>query len=291
MKSNEQLQKSGKRRAEGSATAKTRSGSNGFVSAPLRRAAQIVEVVSAAPEGLSLNQIAMMVGLPPSTTHRLVRSLLAIGYLALNENRRTYFLGSRLVHVMHAAFGPKNIQALVEPILSRLVFRFGQVFYVNQLIAEKARVMAFVLPDVVERALVIPGEYSPIHATAGGKAIFASQDNGVIDRQLAQPLKKFLPNTITDPALIRAELSRVRKQGYALTKSEFGIGVTAIAVPVNVPEAGVIYSVCMAGFEAHLFDRFSLKTYVTALRKAAGEFSSVLAVANNRSGSRIAGTR
>lgn len=261
------------------------SASNGSVSAPLRRAAQIVEVVSTAAEGLALNQIASMVGLPPSTTHRLVKSLLAIGYLALNEDRRTYFLGSRLVHVMHAAFGSKNIQALVEPILSRLVLRFGQVFYVNHLIAEKARVVAFVMPEVVERALVIPGEYSPIHATAGGKAIFAFQDQAVIGRQLSQPLKKILPNTVTDPVLVRKELERVRKQGYALTRSEFGMGVTAIAVPVDLPDAGVVYSIGMAGFESHLFDRYSLRAYVNALRHAASEFRSVLAVAHKRTGS------
>jgi DNA-binding IclR family transcriptional regulator len=134
----------------------------------------------------------------------------------------------------------------------------------------------------VERALVIPGEYSPIHATAGGKAIFAFQDQAVIDRQLSQPLKKILPNTITDPALVRKELDSVRRQGYALTRSEFGMGVTAIAVPVDVPDAGVVYSIGMAGFESHLFDRFSLKAYVSALRHAAAELSSILTVARNR---------
>jgi DNA-binding IclR family transcriptional regulator len=250
-------------------------------SAPLMRAAQIIDVVSAAPDdGLPLNRITSLVGLPASTTYRLVKSLLAIGYLAQNEHHKTYHVGRRLMQVMHSAFGGRNVQALAAPILMRLVNKFGQVFYVNQLIAEHARVVAFVMPEIIQRPLVIPGEYSLIHATAGGKAIYAFQDKSVIDRQLAERLQKFLPDTITDPAAVREELARVRKRGYALTRSEYGMGVSAIAVPVEIPHAGVLYSIGVAGFDSHFFETYPIRDYVAALRSAAAEFRSSLTAAH-----------
>lgn len=240
-------------------------------SVPLSRAALIVDAVAAFREGVTLKKIGEAVGLPASTTHRLVNSLLAIGYLAMDEREKTYHLGRRLVRVMHVAFGPRNIQALADPVLSRLLRQFGQVFYINQLIVDKVRLVAFAMPEIAERALIIPGEYSPIHATASGKAIFAFQDDAAIEKQLAMPLKKFLDNTRTDPSTVRGELERVRRQGYAVTHSEFEMGVTAIAVPIDIPHAGVVFSVGVTGLEHQIFEDHPAEVYIDELRKAAVE--------------------
>lgn len=244
---------------------------------PLTRAAQVVDAVAAAKEGVTLKRISEGVGLPASTTHRIVNSLVSIGYLAMNENEKTYYLGRRLVRVMHVAFGARNVQAVADPILSRLLRQFGQVFYVNQLIVDKVRLVAFAMPEVAERALIVPGEYSPIHATASGKAIFAFQNSTAVDQQLAKPLQRYLPNTITDPAMVRRELALVRAQGFAVTHSEFELGVTALAVPIDIPYAGVVFSIGVTGLEQQIFDQFPLETYVAELKDAALELGASLA--------------
>lgn len=246
-------------------------------SMPLTRAAQVIDAVAATKEGVTLKKISEAVGLPASTTHRIVNSLVAIGYLATSENDKTYHLGRRLVRVMHVAFGSRNVQAVADPILSRLLRQFGQVFYVNQLIVDKVRLVAFAMLEVAERALIVPGEYSPIHATASGKAIFAFQERSAIDQQLAKPLQKYLPNTIIDPEIVREELEHVRKQGYAVTHSEFELGVTALAVPIDIPYAGVVFSIGVTGLEQQIFDQYPIETYVAELRDAALELRSSLA--------------
>ncbi|RWI88898.1 helix-turn-helix domain-containing protein [Mesorhizobium sp.] len=143
----------------------------------------------------SLKQISEAVGLPASTTHRLVNSLVAIGYLSGNDPDKTYYIGRRLLLILHTAFRSRKVQARAEPALKRLMQSFGLVLYVDQLIAEKARMVAFVLPECVERALVIFGEHTPINATAAGKAIFAFQEARIIDRQFAGDLPKFQPKS------------------------------------------------------------------------------------------------
>lgn len=251
---------------------------SGRGSAPFSRAALIIDYVAGTTGGASLKQISEAVGLPASTTHRLVNSLVAIGYLSGNDRDKTYYLGRRLLLTLHTAFGSRKVQAMAEPVLKRLVQRFGLVFYVNQLIAEKVRMVAFVLPERVERALVIPGEYTPINATAAGKAIFAFQEARVIDRQLAGDLPKFQPSTITDPAMVRKELELVRERGYAITNSEFEMGVIAIAVPIELQETGVVFSIGLAGFERQMFDQHTLEAYVAALKKAAKELQVALSI-------------
>ena len=245
-------------------------------SAPLGRAAQVIDIVAGTPGGLPLNRIAEEAGLPPSTTHRLLRSLLSIGYLAVDEGRRTYRLGRRLIRVFHAAFGPPNVEAVAEPILARLVETFGQVFFVNQLVAGRAKLAAFAVPSGAPRSLVVPGEFSPIHATAAGKAIFAFEDEAMIERALSQPLEKYQPATMTDPDAIRRELALVRERGYALSQSEFDAGVTALAVPVAVEGIGVTYAIGTAGIETSFFERHSLEQYVAAMTLAAQDLRAHL---------------
>lgn len=245
-------------------------------SAPLTRAAQIVDIVAANRGGLTLKKISEAVGLAPSTTHRMVNSLVAIGYLASREDEKTYELGQRLIRVMHMAFGSRNIQTLSDPVLTRLLRQFGQVSYVNQLVGHKVRLVAFATPERMDRTLVVPGEASPIHATASGKAIFAFQDATIVDRELSLPLQKFLPNTIVDPAAVREELANVRNKGYAITKSEFDLGVTALAVPIEIPNAGVVFSIGITGFENQMFFNATIEQYVRALSEAADELKPVL---------------
>ena len=248
----------------------------GAASAPLSRAAIIIDVVAAAPEGLTLNRIAEETELPVSTTHRLLRSLVSIEYLSTDSGRRTYRIGRRLARVFRAAFGPADIQTVAEPVLAALVQKFGQVFYLNQLVGGRIRLVAFVLPSGGRRSLVVPGEFSPIHATAAGKAIVAFESEAAIERHLRRPLEKFQPATLTDAGQLRREFELTRKRGYALSQSEFDAGVTALALPVSVEGAGVVFALGTAGMETTMFERYPLDNYVRTLSDAVHELQARL---------------
>ena len=190
----------------------------------MSRAARIVDAVAVARNGLTQQQIADVVGLPPSTTFRLVRSLIAVGYLAFEADRKVYHLGRRIIRLFHMRMAAERIQALVEPVLHDVVHQFNQICYLTQLHNDEVRLVAFSMPHNANRTLIYPGETSLIHAQAAGKATFAFQDPELIERHLARPLAKLQPNTKTDPREIRRELAEVRRKGYAITDSEFEQG-------------------------------------------------------------------
>lgn len=52
---------------------------------PLSRAAHMIDAVAGRRDGVTLKKISDALGLPASTTHRLVNSLMALGYLAMDE--------------------------------------------------------------------------------------------------------------------------------------------------------------------------------------------------------------
>jgi DNA-binding IclR family transcriptional regulator len=56
-----------------------------------------------------------------------------------------------------------------------------------------------------------------------------------LERHLSAPLIRYTPKTITDPEKLRADLAKVRKQGFAMDSGEHNLTVHAVAAPVLDP--------------------------------------------------------
>jgi DNA-binding IclR family transcriptional regulator len=61
------------------------------------------------------------------------------------------------------------------------------------------------------------------------------------------PFPALTARTITDPAALRAELEKVREQGYAVDDEEIAAGLHCIAVPVRAPDGRVLAAISASG--------------------------------------------
>jgi IclR family KDG regulon transcriptional repressor len=78
------------------------------------------------------------------------------------------------------------------------------------------------------------GMQMPILAGAGIKAMLSQLPDEEIDEILARTeLKRYTPYSITDKAIYRGEILKVRSQGIAYDKEEYIEGMVAFAVPVK----------------------------------------------------------
>lgn len=68
----------------------------------VERAFELIEVMSSSGGSATLSELATATGLPAATVHRLLRTLIASGYLVQLEDRR-YGLSSKLVPIGDAA--------------------------------------------------------------------------------------------------------------------------------------------------------------------------------------------
>lgn len=100
------------------------------------------------------------------------------------------------------------------------------------------RAYAVVLIDVAEaqRPLQLSfdvGSNCPLHATAIGKAIAAHLPPKIlVDALGAGKLPRFTTRTITSRAQLRAELDKVRRQGFAMNNEETVEGSVLVGAPV-----------------------------------------------------------
>jgi len=241
----------------------------------LSRYAHILDVLAAAPDGLTLTEIMQATGLPRGTVHRLLGALLEVGYIESAEGRKVYRLGQRLLHMLHLGTPAEVIVKLVRPVLDRLVAQFRETAFLARLEGREVRSVAMATPPSTEQSYVQPGREMPVHAAASGKAIFAFQDEAVIGEVLARPLEKFTEKAIIDPAAVRAELEAVRAKGYAVCDEELDPGIYSYACPIHLEEPGVIYSIGLVGLTDRLH-RFPPEEIVAGLQEAATQIAALL---------------
>ncbi|PZF82172.1 IclR family transcriptional regulator [Jiangella anatolica] len=179
---------------------------------------------------LTLTDIARRAGLPPPTTHRLVGELVRHG--ALTRDGGDYVVGRRLWDLGLLAPVRSTLREAAAPFLHdlyaatlatvHLAVRDGdEVLYLDRL---SGRASVPVVSNV--------GSTLPAHATGVGKVLLAHAPEHVRRRVLAS-LRPVTPYTITQPAVLAAQLDRVRRDGYATTHEEMTLGACSVAVPVR----------------------------------------------------------
>ncbi|MCD2191505.1 hypothetical protein LN037_30685 [Actinomycetospora sp. SF1] len=111
-----------------------------------------------------------------------------------------------------------------------------------------------------------PGGRFLAHATGIGKAILAFSSPETVNRVLQGPLPKLGEHTITDPVLLKLELSRIASVGIAYDREESRQGVVCAASPVFGEDGEVIAGLSVSGWNTRMdLDRAAAAVRTSAL--------------------------
>lgn len=194
------------------------------------RAFEILEVIAGQGGELSLSEIAASVGLPAPSVHRLLRTLVSLGYLRQETSRR-YALAPRLIRLGDAA--AKQFGSWGYPVLNRLMEAIGESANMAILDGTNAIYVAQVAGRHSMRMFTEVGRRVPLHATGVGKALLAQLSDEEILRILELAgMQSITPHTITDPNVLLQELRASRIRGYLIDDGEQEVGVSCVSVPV-----------------------------------------------------------
>ncbi|WP_245833910.1 IclR family transcriptional regulator [Streptomyces aidingensis] len=196
----------------------------------LERAFALLENMADAGGETGLSELAASSGLPLPTIHRLMRTLVACGYVRQQANRR-YALGPRLIRLGEAAARPLSTWA--RPHLARLVDGSGETSNMALLDGDEVVYVAQVPSRHAMRMFTEVGRRVLPHTTAVGKSLLAQRPEEEVRALLARTgMPALTEKTITDPDVFMGALAEVRAEGYAVDDNEQEIGVRCIAVSV-----------------------------------------------------------
>ena len=188
-------------------------------------------------------EIGQALGLPKTTTYRLLRRFVQLGFIDRDPDTGRYRLGIRLAALGDLARHSTSLQRVALPELRQLSQATGEWATLMVLSGSVAMVV-----EVVQsyRPLALPGLLGgphPLHATAGGKVLLAWKPEPEWRRYLREPLERYTVGTITDVSALEREFDAVRKQGYAVVKGEWFEDMIGAAAPVRNHRGDIVAAV------------------------------------------------
>jgi IclR family pca regulon transcriptional regulator len=201
----------------------------------LAKGLRILECFSDHTPEMTLSEVAAAAGLDPGTTHRMLNTLVALGYVAAVPDSRRFALTLKILDLGFRAIGRKDVRAVVRPVLRSLVGEtneaasFGVLDGGNVVFIERVRAGLMRLGVDIGIGTAVPAHFSII-----GIAILAFLPKDV--RKQTMVAAQALPSPAV-AGLKRAKLASmlddVRKQGYVLHDSLTAEGLRILAVPVR----------------------------------------------------------
>lgn len=257
--------------APADASASKTSASSGGVQS-LERAFDLLERMADAGGEVGLSELSVSSGLPLPTIHRLMRTLVACGYVRQQTNRR-YALGPRLIRLGESA--SRLLGTWARPYLARLVEETGETANMALLDGDEIVYVAQVPSKHSMRMFTEVGRRVLPHSTGVGKALLAHLPANEVRALLSRTgMPAATEKTITSPDAFLTALEEVRRSGYAVDDNEQEIGVRCLAV--SVPNSPTAAAISISGPAGRVTETMTEKT-VPVLQQIAVELSEALA--------------
>ena len=239
----------------------------------VERAFELLELIGRAGGEAALSELAVDTPLPLPTIHRLLRTLVGIGYVRQLNNRR-YALGPRLIRLGEVA--NRQLGALSTPILQTLVNDLGESASIAVLDGDMVTYISQAQSPHAMRMITEVGRRSSLHGTGVGKAILSVMENDRVQRLVNQAgMPAHTPKTISTMHQLFDELNEVRARGYAIDEEEQELGVRCLAM--SVPGAPTPMAISVSGPVTRVTDEFASRA-IPHLRAATAQLSAALAV-------------
>lgn len=197
---------------------------------------------------LGVREIADRLDVPLSTAYRFVRTLRGCGLLEQHPGTRKYQLGLRLLALEEPILRNLDVRRIALPRVQALARHCEET--VQLMVRRGHHAVCIEVLESREPLRVAPplGSSVPLHGGALAKVILAFLPATEIERYLSGgPLRRFTPDTITDPGHLRDELARIRKRGYAVSRQEVYVGARGVAAPILGSNGQVIASLGASG--------------------------------------------
>lgn len=181
---------------------------------------------------LGVGQIAQDLNLNLSTAHRIVRALVAEGYLAQNEETERYYLGTGALLLGQAAHRNFGLD-VVYPVLQNLAAKTGESVNLGVLADNAAVVVERIESTQPLRFTQPPGTRVVLHASSMGKVLLAFNED--VQRQALRgvtKLKQLTPKTHPNAKGLRADLAAICARGWSTDDEESTLGVRCVGAPV-----------------------------------------------------------
>lgn len=219
------------------------------------RAARILEVVAASPDGMTPKEIGAAVGLRLPTTYHLLQTLEAVRLLRREgASGGRYLLGFGVGRLASAFDRQVSVPEQLAGLVKELGDRTGEAVYGSGWAGEDIVILTRQVATRPVGVAALPiGLAGNASARASGKMLLALLDDEARERYLDRHEHDTVTASAKSAPEVRAQFAALRDQGYAVDEEEHTEGVCCVAAPVRIggEQFCVALSVPADRFRAH----------------------------------------
>jgi IclR family pca regulon transcriptional regulator len=239
----------------------------GFVKS-LDRGLTVIKSLSGPGPGRTAADVARQTGLTRASARRFLLTLEQLGYVRSDDRR--FALTPRALELGYAYLSSLSLPQITQPHLRELVDLVHESSSVSVL--DGAEVV-YVAREATRRIMTVAiavGTRFPAHATSMGRVLLSGLTASHLDKFLADvELQPLTAATVIDRGKLRAEIEKVRRQGWALVDQELEIGLRAVAVPICNPSGAVVAAMNLSTHASRRSAEAIQQDLLPALRRAA----------------------
>ncbi|VAW24066.1 Transcriptional regulator, IclR family [hydrothermal vent metagenome] len=197
---------------------------------------------------VTLTDIALKVGMPPSSAHRVLITLQKHGFVEFNETTQEWAIGIEAFRVGNSYLERTNLVEMAQQVMRNLMEDTGET--ANLAIGSDGQV---VFVSQVEthnpiRAFFRPGTRGHMHASGIGKALLADMSQTEVEKTLQKTgLPEFTSNTLVSPDALFADLKKIANRRWSFDDEERYLGMRCVAASIYNSSGKAIAGISVSG--------------------------------------------
>lgn len=184
----------------------------------------------------SLAELASRAMTSKATAHRLLNTMVDLGYVERDEDTDRYALTLKLFSLGARSIQDRNdLLWAADRVMAKLSRMTGESINLGVMDNTEERVVYTHKYDSHYNLSMqsVLGKRNPLHSTSLGKALLAWRDPKEIEERISRMAFEIsAPNTIRNADQLRDALSKTREMGFAEEIEESEAGVRCLAVPI-----------------------------------------------------------
>lgn len=228
-----------------------------------------MEALATGESARGVTELATALSLTKSNVHRLLQTLVTLGYARQDRDSGRYEPTLRFWEIGYRVISRFEVRSFARPHMEKLAAVSKETVHLAVLDNEEIVHIDRIDTEHPVRAHLRIGTRSPVYGVALGKAILAHQSDAFI-ASVSKKLRRFTDATIVKESDLRRELARIRKDGYAINRGEWRAGISGIAAPIQSPFGCPVAAIGVSGpsERLRLEDLKKLASHVKSAAKA-----------------------
>lgn len=231
------------------------------------RAINILTAFTHTEPELTLGEVVEKTGLAKATAFRMLSNLCARHMCQLDQKTGRYSLGYEVLKMADIRRQQLNFRQLALPAMQELRDVSNETIVLSVRDGDTRVNVDYVESRDPLRRVPEPGRRAPLYSGAASKAFLAAMSDPEIDTYLAHTkLEKRGPNTITDEAVLRRTIAKIRADGYSESRGEQTPQGNAIAAPVSDHTGQAVFVISISYVDSRFTKAVRKKSIETLLR-------------------------